>query len=74
MIVADYYVFMLVFLVSVRLSYVRPAVILFSGDNCSKYQRIFAKLDVSVDLAEICFEIANEQISSMLDSYIPAPL
>ena len=34
----------------------------FPGDNFSKYQWIFMKLAMYIDIVEICFEIANMQI------------
>ena len=45
---------------------------LFQGDNFSKYQWIFTTLDVCIDIVEICFGIANGQISSIFDSYLPS--
>ena len=35
----------------------------FPDDNMSKYQSIFTKLDMCIDIVEIWFGIANEQIS-----------
>ena len=37
----------------------------------SKYQWIFTKLGVCIDIVEIWFGIANGQISSFFDSYLP---
>ena len=43
---------------------VRPSVhILFQDDNMSKHQWIFTKLGICIDILEICFGIANGQIS-----------
>ena len=70
-IVAGYYGFTLVVRESVRLS-VRPSVgFLFQDDNLSKHQWIFTKLGMCIDIVEIWFGIANEQISSIFDSYLP---
>ena len=38
----------------------------FLNDNFSKYQWIFTKLCMCIDIVEICFVIANEQILSIL--------
>ena len=43
----------------------------FLDDNLSKHQWIFTKLGMCIDIVEIWFEIANEQISSNSDSYLP---
>ena len=42
----------------------------FPDDNFSKYQQIFTKLGMCIDIVEICFEIANGQILSILDRVI----
>ena len=42
----------------------------FPNDNFSKYQGIFTKLAVFIDIVEICFGIAGRQISSIFDSYL----
>ena len=47
-------------------------VVLFPDDILSKYQWIFTKLVICIDIVEICFLIANWQISSLFDSYLPA--
>ena len=51
-----------------------PSVILlsfcFRGDNSCKYQLIFTKVDMSFDIVEICFRIANGQILSIFDRVI----
>ena len=41
-------------------------------DNFSKYQWMFTKLGLCIDIVEIYFEIANGQISSISDNYLPA--
>ena len=46
-------------------------IFLFPDDNLSKCQRILTKLATCIDVA-ILFGIANGQISSMFDSYLPA--
>ena len=43
----------------------------FLDDNLSKCQRILTKLGTCIDIKEIWFWIANGQISSILDSYLP---
>ena len=45
---------------------------LFPDDNLSKYQWSFTKLGLCIDIVEIWFWIANGQISSIFDSYLPA--
>ena len=63
MIVAGYYGITLVIHVSVCLSYVPLSVFSFPDDNLSKCQLwIFTKLAMCIDIVEIWFEIANEQI------------
>ena len=52
--------------------YVRPSVrpsvhFSFPDDNLSKYQWIFSKLGMCIDIVEIWFGIANGQISSVFD-------
>ena len=42
----------------------------FPDDNFSKYQLIFTKFDMCVDIVEIWFEIANGQILSVFDRVI----
>ena len=44
----------------------------FLDDNFTKYQWIFTKLAVCIDIVDICFEIANGRILSIFDSYLPA--
>ena len=41
-----------------------------SDDNVSKYQCIFTKLGVYIDIVKICFGFVNGQISSVFDSVI----
>ena len=40
------------------------------GQNLSKSQEILTKLGMCIDMKEIWFRIANEQVSSMFDSVI----
>ena len=40
--------------------------------NLSKHQWIFTKLGICIDIVKIWFGIANGQILSILDSYLPA--
>ena len=47
-----------------------PFIFSFPDDNLSKYKWIFTKLGVCIVIVEICFEIANGQISSIFDSYL----
>ena len=42
----------------------------FPDDNLSKHQWIFTKLGMCIDIVEICFGIANGQISSIFDGVI----
>ena len=42
----------------------------FLDDNLSKHQWIFTKLGMCIDIVEICFGIANGQISSIFDVVI----
>ena len=43
----------------------------FTDDNLSNCQRILTKLGTYIDMKYIWIRIANEQISSMFDSYLP---
>ena len=43
----------------------------FPDDNFSKYQWIFTKLGVCIDIVNIWFWIADGQITSVFDSYLP---
>ena len=51
----------------VRLSYIYLSVFLFLVDNLSKYQWIFTKLGMCIDIVEIWFGIANGQILLIID-------
>ena len=51
---------------------IRPSVFSFSGDNFSKWQWIFMKLGVCIDIVEIWLGIAYGQISLIFDSYLSA--
>ena len=42
----------------------------FPDDNLSKPQWIFTKLGMCIDIVEVCFGIANGQISSNFDGVI----
>ena len=58
--------------VCVRPSVVRPSVrFSFPDDKLSRRQWIFTKLGMCIDIVEIWFGIANGQISSNFDSYLP---
>ena len=69
---AGYYGFTLVVCLSISLSYVCPSVVSFPDGNLSECQWIFTKLGMCIDIVEIRFWIANGQISSIFDSYLPA--
>ena len=70
MIVTVYYGFTLD--VSVCPSVSRPPFrILFPDDNLSKHQWFLTKFGMCIDKVEIWFDIANGQISSNFDSYLP---
>ena len=57
---------------SVYLSVRRPSVhFSFPDDDLSKHQWIFTKFGMCIDIVEIWFGIANGQISSNFDSYLP---
>ena len=43
-------------------------------NNFSIYQWIFTKLNVCIDIVDICFGIANGRMSSIFDSYTTAEL
>ena len=55
---------------SVCLDVCSPSVFLFPDDSLSKYQWIFTKLDICIDIVEIWFGIANGQISLIFDRVI----
>ena len=42
----------------------------FLDDNFSKFQWIFTKLGMCIDIVELCFWNANEQILSIFDRVI----
>ena len=44
----------------------------FPGDNLSKYQWIFTKRSMCIDIVDIQFGIANGQILSFLQPNLPA--
>ena len=44
----------------------------FQDDNLVKCHSILTKLCMCIDIMEICFGIANGQILSIFDSYLPA--
>ena len=41
----------------------------FLDDNLSKYQWIFTKLGVYIDIMEICFRIVNGPVLSIFECY-----
>ena len=43
----------------------------FLDENLSKYQWIFTKLGIGIDIVEICFGVANGQIMSYLPKTHP---
>ena len=55
----------------IHLSYFCPYVFLFLDDNLSKYEWIFIKLCICIDIMELWFGIANGQILSIFDDYLP---
>ena len=75
---AGYNGFLLAVPVSVHLAYVCSSVVDTYGHPyfpfwmMSKYQWIFTKLDMCIDIVEISFGIANGRISSVLYSDLPA--
>ena len=46
-------------------------IVLFPDDNLSKCQGILTKLGTHIDIKEVWFLIANGQILSISDSYLP---
>ena len=50
-----------------ELSACHTSIFSFHDDNFSKYQWIFTKLDICIDIVEICFGIANGQILSIFE-------
>ena len=55
-----------------RVSAGHMSVFLFPDNNLNKYQWIFNKLGMCIDIVKVWFRIANRQISSIFDSYLPA--
>ena len=53
-----------------RPSSVRPSVFSFPDNNLCKYQWIFTKLGVYIDIIEIWYGIANGQFLSIFDRLI----
>ena len=53
-----------------ELSIHNTSIFWFPDNNFSKSQRIFTKLDMYIDIVEICFGIAHWQISSIFDRVI----
>ena len=54
-----------------KLSAHHTSVFSFLDDTLSKYKWIFTKLGMCIDIVEICFGIANGQITSLFDRYLP---
>ena len=54
-----------------KLSACHTSVFLFPDDNFSTYWSLLTKLDMCIDIMEIWFGIANGQISSISESYLP---
>ena len=52
----------------------KTSVFSFPDDNLSKYQWIFTKLGMCIDIVEICCGVADGQISSIFDRIICPPL
>ena len=50
--------------------YARNTSVFYFQDNLSKSQWIFTKFGVYIDIIEICFEIAHQQILSIFDRVI----
>ena len=53
-----------------ELSACNTSIFSFPGDNLSKYQWVFTKLSICIDIVEIWFGIANGQILSILNRVI----
>ena len=67
----DGWILWLVVQVSIHPAILHPSVSIFvSDDNLSKYQWIFTRLGMCIDIVELCFRFANGQISSIFDSYL----
>ena len=50
---------------------VPSSIFLFPDDGLSECQWVFTKLGMCIDIVRIWFGIANGQISSIFDSYLP---
>ena len=55
-----------------ELSACHTSVFLFPDDDLSKYQWTFTKFGMCIDIVELCFGIANGEISSIFGSYLSA--
>ena len=51
---------------SVHVSQIRSSLFSFPDDNLSKCNKCFSKRDVCIDIVDICFGIANGQMSLCL--------
>ena len=71
MIVVGYYGFTLDVRVSVRPCVCPSVPISFLDDSLSKHQWIFTKQSMCIDIVKIWFWIADGQISSNFDGYLP---
>ena len=56
----------------IKLSAGHTSIFSFPDDNFSKYQWIFTELGMCIDTEETWYGIADGQISSIFDSYLPA--
>ena len=56
----------------IKLSAGHTSIFSFPDDNFSKYQWIFTELGMCIDIEETWYGIADGQISSIFDSYLPA--
>ena len=54
-------------------SVVRPSIFSFPDDNLSKYQSIFTKHVMCIDIVALWYNTANLQIASMFDRVICPP-
>ena len=54
---------------TIRQSVASPSVFSFPDNNLSQW--VFTKLGICIDILEILFGIANEQISLNFESYLP---
>ena len=53
-----------------ELSARNTSIFYFQDNNLSKFQCIFIKFDMCIDIVEVCFGIAHWQISSVFDTVI----